>query len=279
MHRFRRTLISSSFVAAIAALGLSLPAHSQQLASAQTQAPAHAAIEGSRSPVLVELFTSEGCSDCPPADALLAQLDTRQPIPGADVIILELHVSYWNDDWRDPFSSMSYTDRQHMYAYGHSDQMYTPQMIVDGGDRFIGSNGQAAVKAIQQAARAPKAPIELQWSGAANGNDRVLHVKVASLPQGDPDKPQIFLAITESHLHVDVHAGENHGKSLDHDGVVRKLAAIGKIQSHSGDPIFDTQTQVKLEKDWKPENVRAVVFVQDPHSLRVLGAAEIPFSD
>ena len=278
MHR-SRTFIFASSLALIVCWALFAFAH-PHTAAAQTQAPAHPAIAGNRSPVLVELFTSEGCSDCPPADALLAYLDTHQPVPGADVIILELHVSYWNDDWRDPFSSMSYTERQSMYAYGHTgDQMYTPQMIVDGSDRFIGSDSRLAGRAIQQAERAPKAPIELQWAGAASGNDRVLHVKVDSLPAGDPDKPQVFLALTESHLHVSVRAGENSGKGLDHDGVVRKLSSIGKIQSHSGDPIFDTQTQVKLEKDWKPENVRAVVFVQDPHSLRVLGAAEIPFNE
>jgi hypothetical protein len=277
MHRSRKFGFGS-LTAVVAALALFAIVHSTSTA-AQTQAGAHAAIAGSRSPVLVELFTSEGCSDCPPADALLAYLDTHQPIPGADVMILELHVSYWNDDWRDPFSSMSYTERQSMYAYGHSgDQMYTPQMIVDGGARFIGSDSRQAQKAILQAVHTAKAPIELQWAGSAAGNQRLLHVKVDSLPAGDPDKPQVFLALTESHLHVNVRAGENSGKGLDHDGVVRKLSNIGKIQPHSGDPIFETQMQVKLEKDWKPENLRAIVFVQDPHSLRVLGAAEIPFT-
>lgn len=277
MHRFRRLMIGTP-LALLAGLVCVIIAHPHS-AAAQTQAVAHpAAVAGSRSPVLVELFTSEGCSDCPPADALLAYLDAHQPIPSADVIVLELHVSYWDGDWRDPFSSMAYTERQHSYAAGHSgDQMYTPQMVVDGVDRFIGSDSKAAAKSIQQAAHTAKASIELQWAGAIGGNERPLHVKVDSLPAGSPDKPQVVLAITESHLHVNVRAGENSGKGLDHDGVVRKLSVIGKIQS-GGATAFDVQAQVKLEKDWKPENLRAIVFVQDPKSLRVLGAAEIPLT-
>ena len=246
--------------------------------SASKQDSAHQSATG-RNPVLVELFTSEGCSDCPPADALLSALDARQPVAAADVIVLELHVTYWDGDWRDRFSSPAYTDRQHMYAFGRSgDQMYTPQMVVDGGEGFVGGNGKLALQAIEQAARAAKAQIHLEWTGAASGTERGLHVKVDSLPAGAAaEKPQIFLAITENHLHSNVRAGENSGKSLDHTGVVRKLSAIGRINPHGGDASFDSQTVVKLEHDWKPENLRAVVFLQNSHGLRVLGAAEIPY--
>ncbi len=166
-----------------------------------------------------------------------------------------------------------------MYAFGHTgDQMYTPQMVVDGGERFVGGNGKLALHAIEQAAHTAKAQIHLEWAAAAGGSERALHVKVDSLPAGVAgEKPQVFLAITEGHLHSNVRAGENSGRSLDHTGVVRKPSVIGRVNPHGGDAIFDTQSVVKLDRDWKPENLRAVVFLQDSHNLHVLGAAEIPY--
>jgi hypothetical protein len=237
--------------------------------------PASAAQE----PVLVELFTSEGCSDCPAADALLAQLDQRQPVAGVRIIVLEQHVDYWNGDgWYDPFSSATATQRQQMYAFGHTgDQIFTPQMIVDGGDRFVGSDGRRALRAIQQAAQQAKPRIELAWAGTAPNGERTLRVTVSGLPGNEiAAKPQVFLAITEDHLHSNVRAGENKGRALDHDGVVRKWSPLGRA-NQQGEANFETQANVKLDGDWKPENVRAVVFVQDTHSQRVLGAAEIAF--
>jgi hypothetical protein len=280
MNMHRRWIFSIFAIAFIVAISLVVPngaSHAKGLSASKQDSAQQSAT--SRSPVLVELFTSEGCSDCPPADALLSALDARQPVAAADVIVLELHVTYWDGDWRDRFSSPAYTDRQHMYAFGRSgDQMYTPQMVVDGGEGFVGGNGKLALQAIEQAARAAKAQIHLEWTGAASGTERGLHVKVDSLPAGAAaEKPQIFLAITENHLHSNVRAGENSGKSLDHTGVVRKLSAIGRINPHGSDASFDSQTVVKLEHDWKPENLRAVVFLQNSHGLRVLGVAEIPY--
>jgi hypothetical protein len=123
-----------------------------------------AAAEAPRKPVLIELFTSEGCSSCPPADALLSRLQQSQPIPGVELITLSEHVDYWNQlGWTDPFSSAVLTVRQRQYAAVlRGDGVYTPQMIVDGKTGFVGSDSQKALQAISEAARAPKTAIDLR---------------------------------------------------------------------------------------------------------------------
>jgi hypothetical protein len=236
----------------------------------------------SATPVLVELFTSEGCSSCPPADALLAQIDARQPVNGAEAIILEEHVDYWDDQgWRDPFASAAATQRQKDYAFTLHAEVYTPQMIVDGRTEILGSDGHAAQRAIQIAVGAPKTDLELSWVGATStmGGPKILRVRAGKLSGADANSgknAEVFLAITESHLHSDVRRGENAGKGLEHDGVVRKLTSLGKATG-SGDYSFDAQSAVKLSPDWKRENIRIVAFVQDTHSRRIYAATSTTY--
>src|SRR3954468_6648160 len=136
--------------AGVAALGLS---GRLALYSAQP-----APDNGQRVPVLVELFTSEGCSSCPPADRFLMRLENEQPVPGAEIIVLGQHVDYWDQQgWRDRFSSSQYTERQNQYAESFgNDQVYTPEMVVDGRREFSGSDESKAFKAIAESATRAK---------------------------------------------------------------------------------------------------------------------------
>ena len=232
---------------------------------------------GPRAPVLVELFTSEGCSSCPPADALLARLDQAQPVAGAEIIALKEHVDYWNHlGWRDRFSSAKFSERQDHYAgaFGNSG-VYTPQMIVDGQAEFVGSSEQRAFGAIARAAHIPKAQVRLAWKQDPGKPGISLDVRADALPGVTPgDAIEVFLAITESKLHSDVRAGENAGRSLDHAAVVRQLELIGQAFVRA-DPAFMRQLELKLAPEWKRENLRAVVFLQERKSRRVLGASAI----
>src|SRR5437879_11342731 len=119
--------------------------------------------ETTRTPVVVELFTSEGCSSCPPADALLARLDGAQLNGNVQLIALEEHVDYWNDlGWTDPFSSRDWTSRQHVYAGAlRNGNPYTPQMVVDGTAEFVGNHSLKAREAIVRAASKAKIPVML----------------------------------------------------------------------------------------------------------------------
>jgi hypothetical protein len=236
----------------------------------------------SATPVLVELFTSEGCSSCPPADALLAQIDAKQPVNGAQAIILEEHVDYWDDQgWRDPFASAAATQRQQEYAKTLHADVYTPQMIVDGRTEILGSDQNAAHRAIEKAIAAPKTSLELSWVGATAtmGGPKLLRVRAGKLSSDGGSAAQnaeVFLVITESHLHSDVRRGENAGRGLEHDGVVRKFTSLGKA-SGSGEFSYDAQSSVKLSPEWKRENVRIVVFVQDVRSRRIYAATSTTY--
>ena len=231
---------------------------------------------GVRAPVVVELFTSEGCSSCPPADELLAQLNDEQPVAGAEVIALAQHVDYWNQlGWADPFSAHEFSERQGEYvAHFGGEGVYTPQMVVDGGAEFPGGNGGKAFDAIARAAREPKAEVSLARAGAqADAGDALrLSVRVARLPKlADGDSADVLLAVTEGGLSSDVERGENAGRRLTHAGVVRRLTKIGDLSA--GAAPFAVEPLVTLEKGWRRENLRAVVFVQEHTSRRVVGAA------
>ncbi len=230
-----------------------------------------------RAPVVVELFTSEGCSSCPPADALLAALDTRQPFGSVAIIAIEEHVTYWDEQgWKDPFSSSSWTTRQYDYAGPlHNGNPYTPQMVVDGTAGFVGSGGIKARQEIEKAAAIPKAKVEISEVSPIQNNSVALKISVEKLLSAAPkDTAEVILAVTESGLHSSVKAGENVGKELQHSPVLRELKVIGVV-GKNGQEGFAAQPVVKLDSKWNVGNLRAVVFVQERKSRHILAAAAV----
>jgi hypothetical protein len=221
-----------------------------------------------RVPVLVELFTSEGCSSCPPADQLLAALQREQPVGAADIIPLGLHVDYWDRlGWKDPFSSASFTDRQQQYSriFG-KDSLYTPQMVVDGQDAFTGNDRSAAERAVTAAAARPHLPLHLTASSSADSVRLVMDLPAA--PAGS-EPIQVVAALTESGLTSSVRRGENRGRTLQHVAVARKIQTFGSL----GTDAFVAQGQWRLDRAWGTSGLSAVVWLQGSKTRHVYGAA------
>jgi hypothetical protein len=226
---------------------------------------------GPRTPILVELFTSEGCSSCPPADALLGRLLREQPVPSADVVPLELHVDYWDRlGWKDPFSSKVYTDRQQAYARALGvEDVFTPQMVVDGRSGFVGSDQSEAKKAIAAAADRPHLPLRV--TSRAMGPTVRVTVDLPGAPK-DAEKIDVIAALTEDDLTSAVRRGENSGRTLQHAAVVRKLQTLGDL----GADAAVAEGQLALDRTWKADHMRAVVWLQGAKTRHVYAVAAAP---
>ena len=232
------------------------------------QGPSH---DGTpRSPVLVELFTSEGCSSCPPADALLERLDRSRQVSGADLIVLSEHVDYWNDiGWKDPYSSHEYSERQSAYAaqFGLG-SIYTPQMIVDGRFEFVGSDEQSAKEAIQNATKVMKTPVSIS-SSLSDEKMAVFHIETGPLPSSSAaESAGIFVAIADDSDESHVSRGENAGRTLKHVAVLRNLIRIGAVDKSAG---FTREMNLDLSAK-NPGNLRIAVIVEEADAGRVWGA-------
>jgi hypothetical protein len=216
-----------------------------------------------RTPVLVELFTSEGCSSCPPADKLLIELKQKQPIANAQVIALGQHVDYWNSiGWTDRFSSPQFSARQQQYADRLNDGPYTPQVVVDGATSVVGNDPNGVSRAIAHGAADPK-PVQVELA-QANGEISVkLHGAVTS-------SPEVFFAIVEDDLESEVKAGENKGVTLHHVAVARELRSLGKASGES----WSASVPIRLVNGERKEKSQALVFAQDAHG-KVVGVAAI----
>ena len=233
-------------------------------------APGETSSGTTRTPVLVELFTSEGCSSCPPADKFLQDMDSLQPIAGAELIVLSEHVDYWkHDGWKDPFSSHLFTERQSAYStHFKLDSPYTPQMIVDGDAQFVGNSPRTAKPIFERAAAVGKVAVHLS-SIVFDGKVVQAHVSVAVLPASDRAQGDVYVVLALNHAESQVLKGENEGHRLSHVGVVRSLTKVGAVSDGKG---FDADIRLRLDTSDRPDNLRLVAFVQQSGPGRVLGA-------
>jgi hypothetical protein len=223
-------------------------------------------------PVLVELFTSEGCSSCPPADSLLGKLDGLQPVAGAQAIVLSEHVDYWNHDgWKDAYSSSFYTDRQKDYVrrLGVA-EAYTPQMIVDGVAQLNGSNGPAVLAALEKARGDEKVPVRITSVGL-DGRTLRLHVAVDELPSDSKaKKADVMVAVALNRASSHVSAGENKGRDIQHVAVAESITKVGRVERGKK---FDGDVVVKLKGTEGLGDLRVIAFVQAGDGGAVVGAA------
>ena len=224
------------------------------------------------SPVLVELFTSEGCSDCPPADALLQKMDQSQT-GGAQLIVLSEHVDYWNHiGWIDPYSSHFFSDRQTAYSdrFGLK-SVYTPQMVVDGTTEFVGNNPNLANQAIQKAEAQAKVPVRISAISLDTPHALRAHLEADALPESSKvRKADVCFVVALDHAESQVLRGENGGRHLTHVGVVQSLTKVGNVEIGKS---FAQDVQVKLDSKTDLSNLRVIAFVQQTGQRQVLGAA------
>ena len=221
-------------------------------------------------PILVELFTSEGCSSCPPADMFLQRLD-GQPVAGAELIVLSEHVDYWDHDgWKDPYSSSAFTERQSNYSVRfHLDSIYTPQMVVDGNQQFSGGDAKQAQKAITESLATTKIPVRI-LEVSSDGTRLRARVETGALDSScHVQAAEVYVALALNHAESQVLRGENANRRLTHTAVVNKLSKVGKIKVGEQ---FAHEVEMKIDSGADLHNLRVVAFLQDPASGKVVGA-------
>jgi hypothetical protein len=257
-------------VAAVASIGFSL------LHKAVAFSETNEAADGA--PVVLELFTSEGCSSCPPADALISELgsSTKSLIP------LSYHVDYWNHlGWADPFSSHQWSERQSDYARAMNlEGEYTPQMVIGGGWQCSGSDAASIERAVAAGRSVPPLGRTSIQASLAGARSRKLQVKVSAqmLNSASTGSHVVMLAIYENRLVSKIGAGENGGREITYDYTVRKLLPAFELDSAKGASASKELT-IDLDPSWSADHLGVAAFIQDPRSLRIEGAsAEYPIA-
>jgi hypothetical protein len=222
-----------------------------------------------RTPVVAELFTSEGCSSCPPADSFLRKLDHVQPVPNARIIVLSEHVDYWNSSgWRDPFSSSQFTRRQENYAERLGSEVFTPQLVIDGREQFVGADARSIQAAIERAAARPKLAFQIR-NAKRDGSNVAVQI---SLPGFTEPQGEVWLAIADDIDESNVTRGENSGRTLSHVGVVRRLEKVADIRKRQA---LETTLRVPFDPAWKTHGKRVVAFLESNHAIIAADSASL----
>jgi hypothetical protein len=253
----------ATLLAVLAVLGW-LAARSEPARAAQ-----NSETYGPRRPILLELFTSEGCSSCPPADRLLDTFDRTQPVFGADLIVLSEHVDYWNrSGWTDPYSSPLFTERQQEYVRRLDlDGAYTPQLVIDGQADVVGNDERAVRAGILRAEARLKTAISLRAQRAGP------EVKVSFEVGDSMRQADLYLALANDHEQSQVTRGENSGRTLRHVAVVRSLVRVGTLPARGA---FAKELAIPLKNE-NSQSWRVVAFLQDSGSRQISGVAEARF--
>jgi hypothetical protein len=212
---------------------------------------------------LLELYTSEGCDSCPPVDGWISTLPSKH-LSDDQVIPLAFHVDYWNDrEWTDRFSQASFSDRQRLLsARRGADFVFTPQLLLNGKNYhraiFFDDIG-SEIKEINRTA--PQANIQIEVEPSATSLDSVVTVAITAGTQSRI-QAEVFLALSENNLATEVKGGENRGKTLHHDYVVRQLVGPLKPDNEGN---LQYRYEFKIDRQWKPQDLRITAFVQEPN--------------
>lgn len=219
-------------------------------------------------PVVVELFTAEGCSACPPADALLDRLAQEQPVAGAEVLALELHVDYFDRAGKvDPFAKAAFGARQADYIKQFGKRgAYTPQLVIDGQREVVGAREREAHAAVADAARVPKAKVQLARDG-----DKLSVTATGIADVGGSDAIDVVLAITEDGLT----SRESSAGTVVHGPVVRELRRIASVAGNAQGPFLVKDVEIAIDGSWRRDRLKAVAFLQRSKTLEILGAGVI----
>lgn len=230
--------------------------------------------EAANGSIIVELFTSEGCSSCPPADALLQQIDNKATRNGRRVIAISEHVTYWNHlGWSDPFSDEVYTQRQDEYARRfHLDSVYTPQMVIDGDEQILGSDQKGLLRALEQ--NRENSPVTFRVSAVERQGDSLAvgYSLAGNFPANGAD---LVAVIADDEEHSNVARGENTGRVLTHVSVARMLKRF-KANRAGADNILQIDLPHPINSSAKQAR-RLILFVQEKGQGRILAADEKPF--
>lgn len=214
---------------------------------------------------VLELFTSEGCSSCPPADELLAKI--QKEAGNRPVYVLTYHVDYWDRlGWKDAFSNADYSKRQYQYASKLGAQVYTPQLVVNGKTEFVGSNESAADYAINSALKgSPETSLALH--GSLQAGKMALDYQV----NGDGDNDELVIAVVQKNAVSKVKRGENEGRTLAHAQIVRQLWSFELEKAKRG------QISISLSEGFNTAGWELIGFLQDPKTRAINAATRVVF--